>query len=214
MNCYMVRNNEILLNESHTNNFIFVLERIPTSFLFSKFSNLPNFNLDGTIQSITKNGMDYIREANQDTQNFALFLQSVTLPDINLVTATIETKFTDLKTVTGKIEFGTLTTNIIGDENWFIYRMLLYWFYAAQNPEEYNKLSQEEYYRNFYITATLILLDNHKQKVVELQFRDVHPQNLGQIDLNYREAGKVIIPTTWIFSTITPSDDYRVIKLL
>ncbi|MCS7316898.1 MAG: hypothetical protein NZZ41_01060 [Candidatus Dojkabacteria bacterium] len=214
MSCYVVRNNEIFLNEAHSNNFIFVLERIPSSFLLSKFSNNKSFNLDGTIQSITKSGMEYIREANQDTQNFALFLQSVTLPDINLQTAVIETKFTDLKAVTGKIEFGTLTTNILGDENWFIYRMILYWFYCAYNPEEFNKLSLYKFYENFYISAKLLLLNNHKEKVLELEFRDLHPQNLGQVDLNYREANKIVIPVTWVYSTITPSDDYKIIKMM
>lgn len=210
--CYIIQNNEILLNEAHTNNFIFVLQRIPTSFLMSKFSNDPKFKLDGTIESITKSGIDVIKESNQDTQNFALFLQSVTLPDINVGTAKIETMFTDLKTVTGKIEFGNLTTNIIGDEYWFIYRLLLYWFYAGNNPEEFNKLNMKDYYKNFYVSAKLILLDNHKEKVLELEFRDIHPQNLGQVNLDYKDAQKIIIPVSWIYSTITPSDDYKVIK--
>lgn len=212
MSCKIVNNNEILLNEAHTNNFIFVLERVPSSFLMSKFSNDKNFKLDGTIGSISNSGIDHVREANQDTQNFALFLQSCTLPDLNLYTSTIDTSFASLKAITGKLEFGTLNTNILGDESWFIYRMLLYWFYAASNPEEFNKLGVGDYYKNFYISGKLILLSNHHEKVMEFEFRDLHPQNMGQVDLNYQDSQKVIIPVTWIYSTITPSDDYKVIK--
>ncbi len=212
MTCQIVNNNEILLNEAHNNNFIFVLERIPSSFLMSKFGNDPFFKQNGTIESVGAGGTDATREANQDTQNFALFLKSVTLPDLNLFTSTIDTTFAALKAITGKLEFGTLNTNVLCDENWFIYRMLLYWFYAASNPEEFNKLTTMDYYKNFYISGKLLLLNNHHEKVLEFEFRDLHPQNMGQVDLNYQDSQKVVIPVTWIYSTFTPSDDYKVIK--
>lgn len=216
MSCNIVTNNELLLNEAHSNNFIFILERVPSSFLLSKFRDQDFENLsarmDGSIGSIVKNGLEYVREANQDTYNFALYLQSFTLPDLNLQTSSIDTSFATLNAVNGKLEFGTLNMNIMCDENWFIYRMLLYWMYAASNPEEFAKMTGKEYANRFYMRGHLLLLDNHHDKVVEFEFRDLHIQNMGQQELNYQDAAKVVLPTTWVYSTYVPSDDYTIIK--
>jgi hypothetical protein len=216
MKCEIIRNTELLLNEAHSNNFLFILERVPSSFLLSKFreDDFKKIGVipDGTLESIVKNGLEYIKESNQDTYNFSMFLQSFTLPDLNLDTSVISTAFADLNAITGKLKFGTLNLNLIGDENWFIYRMLLYWMYAASNPEEFNNLTGRKYAKEFYMNGHLMLLDNDHQKVVEFEFRDLHIQTIGQQELTYQDANKIILPTTWVYSTFVPSDDYKILK--
>lgn len=213
MTCQITVNNELLINEAHNNNWIFVLERIPSSYLISKFMEDTKSPLDGTLGSVVNGGIPYTQEAQNDTANFALYLQSFTLPDLNLQTSPIDTSFATLNAITGKLEFGTLTTNIMCDENWFIYRMLVYWMYAASNPEEFNKLRGRAHYNNFYVGGHLILLDNHHEKILELEYRDLHPQNMGQQEMNYQNAEKLVLPVTWIYSTFTPSDDYVIKKV-
>jgi len=79
--------------------------------------------------------------------------------------------------------------------------------WLRSNPEEFNKLSLQDYYKNFYIEGYLVILNTHHEKVAEFQFKDLHPQAMGQVDLNYQNSQKIVVPITWIYSTFTPTDD-------
>jgi hypothetical protein len=196
-----VNNNELIINESHTNKFIFFLHTIPTSYLFSKF-------FEGCVREDCKPRGYYeeiFKEQNNDVRNFTLFLQSFDLPSLDLDTENIGTKFIDIP-ILGKLRISNLTTNIINDENWFIYRMLLYWMYAAHNPEEHNKWNEYEYYTNFFTRGTLIIIDNHLEKVAEFEFTDLHPSSIGQVSLKHSGAEKIILPITWVHTGFVPSD--------
>jgi hypothetical protein len=212
MTCQIIQNTEILLNEAHTNNYILVLERIPTSFLISQFKDDP-FDILGP--SIKKLGLDIdkVKEANQDTANFALYLQSCNIPDIEVGMSEIPTAFATAKVMSGKMNFGTLITNVMGDEDWFIYRLLLYWMYAAHNPEQYGQLNQKDHYNEFYIGGHLLILNNHREKVLELELMGMYPQSVGSIDLNYNNPEKIILPITWTFHYFRPDDKYVLRKV-
>jgi hypothetical protein len=211
----MVFNNEILINEAHTNKYIFVLSEIPTSYLLSKFTESDVQKLvlamdDAGLQELKK---EVIMERNKDLKNFLLYVQSIDMPDINVGYSTNATMFVDLKHVDGKIQFSDLTMNVMNDENWFIYRMLYYWLLAAHNPEETMKFKEREYYNKFYVRGTLIILDNHYEKVLELEFTDLHPISIGQVNLKDSDAEKIIIPVTWVHAGMVPSDRYVIKKV-
>jgi hypothetical protein len=113
----------------------------------------------------------------------------------------------------GKLEFGDMTMNLMNDEDWFIYRMLYYWLLASQNPEEHMKYQEYDYYRNFYVGGNLIILNNHQEKVFEFEFNDLHPISIGTIPLKETQPEKIIIPVTWIYSGMVPSDRYVIKKV-
>lgn len=211
----LVFNNEILINESHTNKYIFILDNIPTSYLISKFTDQ---DIQKLVLGMDKLGLEELQreiliERNKDLKNFLLYVQSVDMPDINVGYSKNPTMFVDLKHVDGKIEFSDLTMNVMNDENWFIYRMIYYWLLAAHNPEETMKFKEREYYNKFYVRGTLILLDNHYDKVLELEFTDMHPVSIGQVNLKDGDAEKIIIPITWVHAGMVPSDRYVIKKV-
>jgi hypothetical protein len=208
MSCRVLHNSEIILNEAHTNNFIFILERMPTSFLISKFSKDVLMAVDATLGSL-KNA-EAIREANQDVSNIALFTQSVNLPEIDLDFSDIPNQFSTMKIVTGKMNFADLVTNIINDENWFIYRMLYYWLMAGHNPEEYNKRFAKEHFRDFHVNGYLLILDNHRNKVVELRFTDLHPKTIGAVDMKHSDPEKLSLQVTWKYTNFYFTDDFAI----
>ncbi len=212
MACQIVQNTEILLNEAHSNNFILVLERIPTSFLISQFKDDPFKNLGPSIEQLGTD-IQKIKEANQDATNFALYLQSSNIPDISVGMSEIGTSFATAKVMSGKMEFGTLITNVMCDEDWFIYRLLLYWMYAAHNPETYGQLNQPDHYKEFYISGHLLILNNHREKVLELELIGMYPQTIGSIDLNYNSPEKIVLPVTWTFHYFRPDDKYVLRKV-
>lgn len=206
-------NNEILINDTHTNKFVFVLDRIPTSYLISKFSSFE------AEECITLGlGPDDIeaekwRESNIDLTNFRLYLQSFEIPSVEVQHSVEATQFVDIPHVDGKLNFGTFNTNIKIDENWIIYDMILYWFYAGFNPEERMKFKEYEYYKKFYVGGTLIILDDHMNKCKEFSFTDLHPVSHPSINLTETEAEKIILPVTWIHTGFVPSDRYVIRKV-
>ena len=211
----LVFNNEILINEAHTNKYIFVLDKIPTSYLLSKFTEADIQNIMLNIgnptlyqQEIAALQQGVFQEQNQDLHNFLLYVQNIDVPDVSVGYSTNGTRYATIKHMDGKIEFGDLTMNVMCDEQWFIYRMLYYWLLAAHNPEEHMKFTEREYYNKFYVTGTLIILDNQYNIVYQLQFQDLHPSAIGQVNLKEAEADKIIIPVTWVHSGMVPSDRY------
>lgn len=212
MACQILQNTELLINEAHTNNFILVLERIPTSFLISKFKDDFFKSLSPSMTKI-KEDLERIKESNQDALNFALFLQSCNLPDLTLGSANIPTSFATAKVISGKLDFGNLITNVMCDEDWFTYRLLLYWMYAAHNPETYGQMNQREHYESFYINGHLLVLNNHREKVLELEMVGMYPQAMGSIDLRYANPEKIVIPVTWTFHYFRPDDKFVLRKV-
>lgn len=211
----LVFNNEILINESHTNKYIFILEQIPTSYLLSKFTDA---DIEKLVLGLDNLGLQELQrellvERNKDLKNFLLYVQSIDMPDVSVGYSTNSTMFVDLKHVDGKIQFADLTMNVMNDENWFIYRMIYYWILASHNPEETMKFTEVEYYKRFYVKGTLILLDNHYEKVLELEFTDLHPVSIGQVNLKDSDAEKIILPVTWVHAGMVPSDRYVIKKV-
>lgn len=211
----LVFNNEILINESHTNKYIFILDEIPTSYLLSKFTDadLEKIAIDLDRVGLKELQREVLLERNKDLKNFLLYVQSIDMPDVSVGYSTNATMFVDLKHVDGKIQFADLTMNVMNDENWFIYRMIYYWILASHNPEETMKYIERDYYKKFYVTGTLILLDNHYEKVLELEFTDLHPVQIGQVNLKDSDAEKIILPITWIHAGMVPADRYVIKKV-
>lgn len=150
---------------------------------------------------------DIIKEANQDVANIALFTQSVTLPELDLDFSTIGTQFADLNIATGKLHFADLNTTIMNDENWFMYRFFCYWLIAGHNPEEYNKRNSSQDWKDFYISAYLIILDNDRNKILEIKFNELHPKTIGSVDLKNSAPDKIILPITWKYTDWYFTDD-------
>jgi hypothetical protein len=203
--CRVLHNNEILINEAHTNNYIFVVDRVPTSFLMSKFAD-DDVYVGADIQQV-KN-IDVIREMNNDVMNLALYLQSYTMPDVNVDITQIPTQFASVPVVTGKLNFSPLQTNFVNDENYFIWRFFYYWLIAAHNPEERNKRWAKQHFSDFHVNGWLIVLNNHREKILEIRFHDMHPQAMGSVDFKDTDPEKVIIPITWAYSDFYPTDDF------
>ena len=201
-------NRELLINEAHNNKFVFILNNIPTSYLISKFSNKAAEYCIENGQGPEDLQIQSMMEMNQDVKNFNLYLQSFDLPSLDLGYSKNATQFVDIPHVQGKLNFGELNTVVKNDENWLIHDLLYYWFLAGHNPEERMKFTEHEYYENFYVNGTLIILDNHMEKVKEFEFTDLHPVSMSTVNLTDNEAQKIFFPITWIHTGFVPSDRY------
>lgn len=211
--CNIVYNSEVLINEFHANNYAFVLDRIPVSWLMSKFNTKCLNALGPNPQDYAKfNNIDAIKEANNDVRNLALFLQSIEIPGVSVGTSNIGLMSSaDMKTASGKMVFDDLTTVIQVDENFFIPRFFYYWLAAAANPEEFMKFTQVQYTKGFYVDGHLLLLDNNRDKTVEIRFEGLHPKSISPIKLLNSDPDKVYLSVSWIYSSFVFADEYNTV---
>jgi len=212
--CQILYNSEMLINEAHNNNFIFVLDNIPVSYLISKFGlECVGKNLGPSPADYGRwKNLDAIKEANNDVRNIALYLKDFTLPGVSVGTTGIENQFATIKTVNGKVEFSDLVTTFANDENWFIYRIFLYWIFAGHNPEDTMQFTEEEYTKNFYVDGHLMILDNNRDKVLEWKFFALHPKSIGDVKMGYANPDKIDLTVTWIYTDFVPADEINIFK--
>jgi hypothetical protein len=211
--CNIVYNSEVLINEFHSNNYTFVLDKIPVSFLLSKYNNKCFKQLGPNPEDYARfNNLDAIKEANNDVRNLALFMRSVEIPGVSVGTDNIALASTaDVQTVNGKMVFDTLTTEIQVDENFFIPRFFHYWLVASANPEELMKFTQVDYTKGFYTDGHLLLLDNNREKTIEIRFEGLHPKSISPIKLINSDPDKVFMTVTWIYTSFVFADDYKAV---
>jgi hypothetical protein len=197
-----------LINEAHGNNFIFVLDRFPISFLLSKFGT-GCLNLIGSSpEDYAKFGnIEAIKEAHNDVRNMALFLDSTNIPSVDLDVTDIDNPSVVVPTASGKIRFGEFTTSFTLDENFFLYRMFLYWMYAGFDFQQDSRYNERQYSRDFYVNGHLILLDNHRNKLMTWKLEQMHPKSITQIPLKYSSAEKIKFDVSWIYTVMIPEDD-------
>lgn len=211
--CNIVYNTEVLINEAHNNNFHFIVNNIPVSFLLSKFNSKCVNALGPSPEDYSKfNNIDAYTEANNDVRNLALFTQKVNIPGVSVNVNELGLFSTaNVKLASPKMNFDPLVTTFKVDENFFIPRFFYYWLVAAANPEELMKYNQKEHLLNFYTDGHLILTDNNRDKTIEIKFEGLHPQSVSPIDLVSDEPGKIFITVNWIYTSFVFSDDYKVL---
>jgi hypothetical protein len=191
-----------------------VLDRIPVSFLLSKFNN------NKCIQSLGPSKADYAsfnnleayKEANNDVRNLALFTQKLNIPGCAIEQTELGLFSTaNVRLAKGKMKFDQLSMTIQVDENFFIPRFFYHWLTSAANPEELMKYTQKEHLEQFYTDGHLILLDNNRDKTIEIKFEGMHPLSISSIDLVSDEPGKAFVTINWIYTSFVFADEYKTI---
>lgn len=223
--------NHILeINESHADNFILVIPRLPIAqFISSYFNEATNpksfFEIDTPSSSGTSgtsgspndvsNSCDSAavtqeqihREENLDVTNFRLFITSTNLPNVGINTVTLGTQFADINRAS-KIQFGDLTTNMLISQNLINYNIIYYWMMALHNPIEYNKMTGKDMITTFFTEIHLIITNNHREKVSEFQFIDAFPSSISPLALTYQNSENLTADVTWKHSGMVPSDNF------
>jgi hypothetical protein len=210
--CNIVYNSEVIINEFHANNYAFILDNIPVSFLLSKFNTAClQKSLGASPEDYARfNDIEAFKEAHNDVRNMALFIKSLELPGVSITEQSLPlSSITDQKFAGGKLVFDTLTTTLQVDENFFIPRFFQYWLIAAANPEKTMINNQSQYNKNFYPDGHLILLDNNRDKTIEIKFNNVHPKSISSIKLGNEGPDKAFITVQWLYSGYVFADEYK-----
>ena len=140
------------------------------------------------------------------------FTTTANLPGISLTGAEQATPFKDIPIMGDKLNFDNLTVNFIVDEFLENYISLHEWMIGIGFPKTRNQFSQFRAsttvtptatrgssqdigeigattpHRGMYGDATLTLLTNKNNPIVEVRFRDLYPISLSSLDYSQAET--------------------------
>lgn len=130
--------------------------------------------------------------------NVTYFVQSVTLPGVNLGIVEQNNYFVPIPR-DGGVKFEDLSLTFKLDEKLKGYRELIGWMRNCSNVEDFT-----EYDRSLiYSDATLIIQDSNLSGVVKATFKNVIPENLSGIDFEFTQdrATELTANATFKFMT-------------
>lgn len=146
----------------------------------------------------TQNGLygNHFKFVIEALPDISFFAQTVTLPSVMSSSPGRPNPFTKIKEVGDHLEYGTLTVNYLIDAHFKTYSSLLWWVQGYGFPHSYDevKLFREArarrlpyphiQTRNIEKTmAVLYVLEPDTERViVEIQFTDVFPIQLGEFE--------------------------------
>ena len=116
------------------------------------------------------------------------FLQSVNVPSIKLGEVIRTTPFLDMYSPGTKLDYSTLDIEFIVDEELETWKNLYNWFVSIADPDGYEKRTYKaELQRSEHFSdATLTVLSNLNNPVLRINFRNLFPISMGDINFDTR----------------------------
>jgi len=140
------------------------------------------------------------RFALQRAPNIEYYIQAASIPSLTAGFATVYTPFSNLSFSPDKLEYGDFSITFRVDEDMSNYLELHNWLIGITFPDnftQHNNLVTREQGDNsgIFSDATLTILNSTKNANVEVQFEDLFPTTISDIqldvrasDINYSEA--------------------------
>jgi len=131
----------------------------------------------------------------------AYFLQSVNVPSIKLGEAVRVTPFLDMYSPGTKLDYSLLDIEFIVDEEMETWKNLYNWFISIADPDGYEKRTyKEELQRSEHFSdATLTILSNLNNPVLRVNFRNLFPLTMGDINFDTRLSADNLVTVSASF---------------
>ena len=121
------------------------------------------------------------------------FLQSVNIPGITGSQLTINTPLLDYPVPGNKLEHSSLNINFLLDEQMESWKNIFNWFRAIASPESMEERKRlrvlqagQDNKSSYYSDAILTILSNLNNPIVKVQFFNVFPVSLSDIQFDTR----------------------------
>lgn len=110
------------------------------------------------------------------------------IPSVSINETEIEWQSTKRKIVGSSLLFDQWNANFNIDSNFNNWKIIFNWMSYINN--NYNKHMEE--FQNYSVDASLRILDNFKQSILNLKFISIWPNNLSEVTLNQRDGETLI----------------------
>lgn len=127
-------------------------------------------------------------------ENFAFNVQSVNLPSISLSSTLVETPAVRIPVPGNQISFSPFSMTFIVDEDMQSWYELYNWMIQLGNPESTDKLGNLTrrigFTNSITSTAALFIKTNSNNIKWKIDFYDVFPLDLGEIQFNTNDSSQ------------------------
>jgi hypothetical protein len=129
------------------------------------------------------------------------FCQSVNVPSIKLGEVIRTTPFLDMYSPGTKLDYSLLDIEFVVDEELETWKNLYNWFTTIADPDGFEKRRyKEELQRNEHFSdATLTILSNLNNPVLRINFRNLFPVSMGDINFDTRLSADNLITVSASF---------------
>lgn len=134
--------------------------------------------------------------------NTSLFVQSINVPGISMNNFNLPTPFKSINLEGSTLEYEQLLITMAVSENLENYMEIFDWMEGLTKPNNFNEFKKlKESPDSIFSDARLVIFNSKKNPTIEINFIDVFPISLGQIQLSTTNDS-VIVPTVDVsFST-------------
>jgi hypothetical protein len=131
------------------------------------------------------------------------FVQSANIPGVQMDgESNFPTPFKTLHRHGDKMTYNNLTVTVRVDENMKVFKEIVDWIEGLTSPESFSQhdaLNRSD--DGLYSDATLTLFTNSKNPNIELQFKDVFPVSIGDIQMDLAQGTIEYATATIEFAT-------------
>lgn len=138
------------------------------------------------------------------TPNIEYYIQSATIPSISLNPAEVATPFSKLYLSADHLEFSEFSLTFRVDEDMANYREIYNWMIGIAFPDNFTEHAnlvnrQQGDISGIYSDATLTILNSTSNPNVTIQFEDIFPTNISEINFDVRNTDVVYAEATVSF---------------
>ena len=126
------------------------------------------------------------------------YATDIPLPGFNLGESIINTRTLDFTVPSDKVDFDPLTITFNVDENLKNYIELYSWVMDLGHPER-SKVNRPDD-KDATSDATLTVLNNQKNPIVNINIKDAFPLSVGELAFNLQTSEPVICTATFKYS--------------
>jgi hypothetical protein len=133
------------------------------------------------------------------------FCQSVNIPGVSLGEVIRATPFLDMYSPGTKLNYQSLDINFIVDEELETWKNLYNWFISIADPDGFERRDHqlEIQKQKHFSDATLTILSSLNNPILRIQFRNLFPVTMGNIDFDTKlNADSIVtVPATFRYES-------------
>lgn len=137
--------------------------------------------------------------------NTNYFCNKVNLPGLSLGVSVQASPFVEIIRPGDKVTFDSLTINFNVQEDLSNWREIFDWMIALGFPESFNQYKDWQERKDgreirTYSDATLTILSNNKNKLLEVELQNIFPVSLSEISFDSTNPSEEVLTATATFS--------------
>lgn len=129
--------------------------------------------------------------------NVAFFVQQVNIPGLTTGVTEQPNPFKVIYRHGDKVDFDDLEVIVRVDENMETYKEIFNWIVGLTKPHNFSEYANLVEGDGLYSDATLYIMNSNKNANIQIEFKDIFPTSLGQIQMD-TTSSDIVYPTTTI----------------